>query len=80
MQLEKIEQGLDPAPNDATLQIDMVYATPRNRLILDRDGCGFFAGLSSQDLDRGSIRLRVASRLDLALRTLSDLAALVTEK
>jgi hypothetical protein len=47
--LKKIEQGRNPAPKDAQLR-DVTLRFVSHFFIMDRDGCGFYAGLFSQGL------------------------------
>jgi hypothetical protein len=77
---EKIEQGRDPAPNDATLQFNMVTLRLETGWFSIETAAAFSPACPPKTWTAGRSGLRVASRLDLAPGTLSDLAAFVTEK
>src|SRR5262249_18456977 len=73
---KKSSRADNPAPKTQP------HSTLRLRLefyITDRDGCGFTPACSSHDLDREANNAGIGLRLDPALRTLSDLAWLVTK-
>ena len=71
---KKSSRADNPAPNTqphSTLRLRLEFC------VTDRDGCGFTPACSSHDLDRAADNAGIGLRLDLASRTLSDLAWLV---